>query len=70
MKAISRKKITQTIEYCYFKDISCNKTAKLLKISKTSASNFFKKFKQSKLKYTEMILLLKNYLKRRKKHLI
>ncbi len=57
MKHITRKKVEKIIEYCYFKNISCRGTAKLLKISKTTANDYYHKFLSLDLKYADLIIL-------------
>lgn len=57
MKKITRRKIEKIIEYCYFKNLSCRATSKLLKISKTTTSDYYHKFLWSNLKYSDLILM-------------
>ena len=56
MKHITRKKVEKIIEYCYFKNLSCRGTAKLLKISKTTANDYYHKFLSANLKYADLII--------------
>lgn len=57
MKHITRNKVEKIIEYCYFKNLSCRGTAKLLKISKSTANDYFHKYISLNLKYADLILL-------------
>lgn len=57
MNHITRKKVEKIIEYCYFKNLSCRETAKLLKISKTTANDYYHKFISLNLKYADIIIL-------------
>jgi transposase len=57
MKHITRKKVEKIIEYCYFKNFSCRGTAKLLKISKTTANDYYHKFLSLNIKYADLIIL-------------
>ncbi len=57
MKKITRRKIEKIIEYCYFKNLSYRATSKLLKVSKTTTSDYYHKFLLSDVKYCDLILL-------------